>query len=86
MKDEKWLRAELKELAKDFKENARENRRQAKDCAMSEPKRAEWLEGGAESMDYAVSQVNRILKGQTSIEAITEKVLASQKRLKNQEA
>lgn len=85
MKDEKWLRAELKELAKDFKENARENRRQAKDCAMSEPKRAEWLEGGAESMDYAAGQVARILKGQTSIEALTERLIAGRK-MRNQEA
>lgn len=79
MQNEQWLRAELKGLVKNFKENSRENRRQAKDCAMSEPKRAEWLEGGAESMDYAAGEVSRVLKGQTSIEALTERLIAGRK-------
>lgn len=86
MKDEKWLRAELKELAKTCKENARENRSQAKDCAMSEPKRAEWLEGGAEAMEHAASEVNRILKGKTSVEAMTERLIAGRTRLKQKES
>lgn len=85
MKDEKWLRAELKGLVKNFKENARENRHQAKDCERSEPKRAQWLEGGAESMDYAAGEVSRVLKGQTSIEALTERLIADRK-MRNQEA
>jgi len=40
MKPEQWVKDELRKFIKDCKENARENRSQAKECAMSEPKRA----------------------------------------------
>ncbi len=72
MKDEKWLRDELKALIKNCKENARENRRQSKDCRSSEPKRAEFLEGGAEAMDYAAKEIRRVLDGKTSMEALAD--------------
>lgn len=72
MRDEKWIREELKELIKRCKNNAKENRHQAKDCQYSEPNRAEWLQGGAEAMDHAAKEVQRILNGKTSMEALEE--------------
>ena len=74
MKDEKWLRDELRAFIRECKENARENRKQAKECETSEPKRAHYLEGGAEAMDHAATGIRRILKGQTSMEALVERL------------
>jgi len=78
MRDENWLRTELREVVKTCKENARENRRQAKDCRNSEPRRAEFLEGGAEAMDHCVKEINRVLAGKTSLEAIVDAVKKGQ--------
>lgn len=74
MKDEKWLKDELRAFIQSCKENAKENREQAKECETSEPKRAHYLEGGAEAMDHAVTEIRRILKGQTSVEALVERL------------
>ena len=74
MKNEKWLKDELRALIRECKENAKENRQQAEECQTSEPKRAHYLEGGAEAMDHTASQIRRILKGQTSTEALVERL------------
>ena len=64
-KPEKWTRDELKALIRDLKENAKENRQQAKD---DRDRRAPFLEGGAEAFEYAAKQIARILKGKTVVE------------------
>lgn len=70
MKPEKWTRDELRGLVKDLRENAKENRRQAKD----ERDREKYLEGGAEAFEYAANQVRRILQGKTQVEDLVERI------------
>lgn len=74
MKPEKWTKDEIRALIKSCKEDARENRKQAKECDFSEPKRAHFLEGGAEAFDHLARELRRILKGQTSAEAMAERL------------
>jgi hypothetical protein len=78
MRDEKWIKDQLKELAKTCAEHARENRKQAKENEVRDRHHAAWLEGGAESMEYAAKEVKRILSGKTSVEAMIELVKKSQ--------
>jgi hypothetical protein len=72
VKDAAWIEKELKEFVKTAKVNARENRKQAKQCALFEKDRAQFLDGGAEAMDYAAKEITRILAGKTSMEALIE--------------
>ena len=72
MKDEGWLKIQLRALIQNCKENAKENRKQATECEGSEPKRAHFLEGGAEALDYTANEIRRILKGKTSMQALAE--------------
>ena len=77
-KDLNWVKDQLKELAKTCAEHARENRKQAKENEVRDRNHAAWLEGGAESMDYAAKEVKRILSGKTSVEAMIELVKKGQ--------
>lgn len=72
MKPEQWYKDELRKLIRTCKENARENRKQEKDCEVSDPKRAHFLEGGAEAMEYLAKELGRIVKGKSQEEAMRE--------------
>ena len=73
--DVKALKDELRKLITSMRGHIKENRKQARECAMSEPKRAENLEGGAEAFEHAINELRRIIQGKTEMEALAERLI-----------
>lgn len=86
MKDEKWLKDELRAFARSCKENAKEDLRQANECRVSEPKRSEFLAGSANAMEHAAKEIRRILAGKTTLEAMAETMRKGALKLRGREA